>query len=208
MPEWKNLSVETKNGMLQIPEDELKSMPTEMLVQAYIDNPFCSLIFVYNTVQDGFNRVYDEFSGLRELVRRDDAALEIVSFYKNMQVDGYDRNWESNKIGKFTFKFIYVEALLSQSEIISQLNQNETKMLTNELLKKYNDKIKHVSEHSIVGLESSAYAIAHILYQNGKLSQPGKKLDDATNIFLETGRIPRNDILDNIIQKAELFIQN
>lgn len=32
MPEWKSLPIEEKNKMLQIPEDKLKSMPTEVLI--------------------------------------------------------------------------------------------------------------------------------------------------------------------------------
>jgi len=68
--EWRTLSVEIKNSMLQIPEEHLETVETEVLISAYINNPFCSLIFAYNEIEDGFNRVYNEFNGLRELLIR------------------------------------------------------------------------------------------------------------------------------------------
>lgn len=208
MPEWKSLPVEEKNKMLQIPEDKLKSMPTEILIQAYIDNPFCSLMFACNNVQDGFNRVCKEFNGLRELMKRNDAAIKLIDFYKAMQVYGYDVNWEPIKKGRFTFRFVYIETLLSQPEIISQLNATETKILINELIKKYDKKVEHVSEHSIVGLEHCAYAIAHTLNKNGKLMTQEAPADEAMQSFLETGRLSHENMLDQIMQKARVFVQN
>jgi hypothetical protein len=208
IPGWKNLSVAEKNKMLQIPEDKLKSIPTEVLIQAYLDNPFCSLMFAYNTAQDGFHRVYREFNGLRELMKRSDAAVKLVDFYKTMQVDGYDVNWEPIRKGRFTFQFVYIERLISQPEIIAQLNMDDVKILINELEKKYDKKIEHVSEHSIVDLESCAYTIAHTLNQNGKLSPQGASVDEAMKSFLETGRLSQSNMLDQILQKARVFVQN
>ncbi len=53
-----------------------------------------------------------------------------------MQVEGYDVNWKLSKKGRFTFKFIYIETLLSQPEIIGQLDENGVKILINELIRK------------------------------------------------------------------------
>jgi len=208
MPEWKSLPIEEKNKMLQIPEDKLKSMPTEVLIQAYIDNPFCSLMFAYNTTQDGFNRVSKEFNGLRELMKRNDAATKLIVFYKTMQVDGYDVNWEPSEKGRFTFRFVYIETLLSQPEIINQLNATETKVLINELINKYNKKVELVSEYSIVGLEHCAYAIAHTLNKNGKLMTQEASVDETLQSFLETGHLSKSNMLDQILQKARAFVQN
>lgn len=205
--EWRNLSVEEKNELLQIPDSILSVMPTEELIQAYVDNPFCSLIFVYNTIQDGFNRVYNEFNGLRELMKRNDAATKLIDFYKNMQVDGYSPNWEPDKKGEFTFKFVYIETLLSQPEIVRQLNLGNTKILISELIEKYEGKVEHVSEHSIVGLESCTYAIAHTLYQNGKLAPQGVPIEETMQSFLETGHLLQNNTLDQVLQQARSFVQ-
>lgn len=208
MTEWKTLPVEEKNKLLQIPEDKIKSMPTERLIQAYIDNPFCSLMFAYNTIQDGFSRVYNEFNGLRELMKRKDAAVQLYDFYKSMQVDGYDENWEPSKKGKFTFKFIYIETLFSQPEIIHQLNENGAKLLIVELIKKYELKVEHLNEHSVVGLTHCAYAMAHILNSNQKLAPKGLALDQDMQSFLETGRLYNNNTLDQILQKSRSFAKN
>ncbi|MGE5411235.1 MAG: hypothetical protein ACM3MI_09780 [Clostridiales bacterium] len=198
-PEWKSLSVEEKNQMLQITEDKLKKMPTEVLIQAYIDNPFCSLMFAYNTSQDGFKRVCKEFNGLRELLKRVDRAQKLIEFYKNMQADGYDKSWDLKTIGEFTFKFTYIEILLSQPEIINQIRNSDVKIITNELVQKYNKKAELINKHSIIGLESCAYAVAHILNQRGKLLS---QADDAIELFLKTGHVHQNGILDKIMQKA------
>lgn len=166
------------------------------------------MIFAYNTFQDGFHRVYNEFNGLRELMERNDAATKLIAFYKNMQVDGYDLNWEPSKKGKFTFGFVYIETLLSQPKIINQLNQNDAKMLISVLIKKFDKKVEHVSEHSIVGLEYCAYAIAHILHKNGKLAIQRSQIDESIQSFLKTGHSGQENMLDEILKKARAFVQN
>jgi len=208
MPEWKNLSTEVKNKMLQIPEDKLKSMPTEQLIQAYIDNPFCSLMFAFNSFQEGFKRVYNEFNGLRELLQRNDSAMKIVDFYKNMQVDAYDANWKTKKKGQFTFNFIYIEMLLSQPEIIRQLRPDEARILVKELIEKYNQKVEHVSEHSILGISYCVYAIGHTLQKNERLTTQGVSVNENIISFLANGQFSQGEILDEIMQKAKAFTQN
>lgn len=208
MSEWATLSVEEKRNMLQIPEKILHNMPTDVLIQAYTDFPLNSLVFAYNTKQDGFRRVHNEFNGLRELLQREDITASLIEYYKKMTVDGYDVNWQPVEIGKFTFQFTYIELLLSQPEIINQLNQPETNFLIQELITKFERKIDHIDEYSIVGLESSAYAISHILNRNDAISSSNAATDEAVQSFLMTGQLTQGDMLDFILLKARTFRQN
>lgn len=208
MAEWKTLPVEEKNKLLQIPNEKLMILPTETLIQAYIDNPFSSLIFAYDNVQDGFHRVHTEFNGLRELLNRSDAAIKLIEFYKKMQPGSYDLNWEQDKKGEFTFKFLYIEILLSQPQIINQLKIIGNKDIINELIEKLNEKAKYINEHSIVGLESCTYALAKIITQNTELTSTKLIIDNEMQLFLDTGHFCNSHIQNEILKKAKEQLQN
>ena len=68
-PEWQAMSNEEKTAACQIPENSLRVMSTEDLLDAVIDYPLLLNIFVYDDIRDvsGIWSVYYHFNGLREL---------------------------------------------------------------------------------------------------------------------------------------------
>jgi hypothetical protein len=130
------MSAERLNQGSQLSEADIKSMSTEELISVYLNSRFTSLILAYDNPQEGFNRVRSDFSALRELLSRTDGAKNLINYYQKMDPAAYDSRWELTRIGKFTFTFIFIEVLLVQEEILTQLTSAEVKTLLSELLKK------------------------------------------------------------------------
>lgn len=51
----------------QIPSANLFSMPTEDLIQEYLNSRYPGYILIYNDIQDAFEHAYNDFNGFREL---------------------------------------------------------------------------------------------------------------------------------------------
>jgi len=203
-PEWRNLSVEERHSMRQIPNQDLATIDTDMLVSAYVNNPYCSLIFAHNTINLGFNRVYNEFNGLRELMNRPDAGEKILAYYEEMNVNDLNQNWSEYEKGNFTFKFIYIEVLLSQPQILNQLSDQQSKRLIGELINKYNVKNDHIAEHSGFGLSYTTYSMAKYLMNKNKLFEAPPPMDNELQHFLDLGVRLKADMAPYILQRANL----
>ena len=91
--EWKSLTPEQRHQACQIPDEILATMPTDQLVKAFLDYPYIGIIWAYNIWTDGFNRVYQDFNGLRELLNRKDAAKMILQYYSELDPGAYETSW-------------------------------------------------------------------------------------------------------------------
>ncbi len=205
MEEWKTLSVEVKIEMLQIPTEELKTISTEKLVYAYLNHPLRNLMFAYNTTRDGYLRIYKEFNGLRELNLRNDGPEKIIEIYSKMNPNAYNSSWESKQEAQHILRFVYIETLLSQPEIFNQLNIDDSKVLIESLLQKYNQKLAYKNIHTLFGLESCAYAMGKVLNRYSMFSDSENEIDSVMTLFLDTGKLHDPNIIDEVIIKAQEF---
>ena len=208
MKEWKTLPVDVKDAMLQIPDDKLRSMTTESLIQSFIDFPHVNHLFYYNTYKAGFQRVYSEFNGLRELLTRKDLPDALINYYEKMDVNDYERFEDLVSQGRSAVNFMLIEILLTQPEVSSKFSQQQSKTITDILLKKYTGKVQHVKHYSIVGISCTAYSIGHIIrFQDVNISNRISS-DDVLSTFLCSGHTSELDVLNQIIEEAINFIAN
>lgn len=132
--EWKSLN--SNDAMIdacQIPLTVLNDMSTASLVETIINYPLINNMFAYDNIQMGFKAVSSEFNGILELYKRDDGGKELIKKYKLMNSKSLDNR---NKI-------TFIEMLLSQPEIISNLNQSQKKSLLKEVNQKYSEKLNN-----------------------------------------------------------------
>lgn len=81
MDEWKQLDTHVKKvNACQIPEDILDKLTTEALVETVMNYPLLIDMLAYNTQYTGYQAVYNEFNGLRELQTREDAAEYLENY--------------------------------------------------------------------------------------------------------------------------------
>jgi hypothetical protein len=192
----------------QIRESTLSTLPTEELIQVYLNSRYPGYLLAYNNIQDAFEQAYNDFNGLRELLKREDAAQKLIEFYQRMNPAAHELIWEPVKKGSYTFSFVFVEALLAHESILDKLTKLETKTLLAELLKKNEFKTLHPETYSIIGVQFNVYSIARLLESKGKdngvsqtlLQSPGMRY------LLRTGRLQNNEVLTVVIQKAKEFL--
>ncbi len=132
-PEWETSTNRIERGeMVQLPEDWLKSMDTDTLVEAVIEYPFFVDVYAFDDIQTGVDVMYDTFNGIRELAERSDAGEVILQKYIDEPV--YDeadtQTIETDVIIESFVKLDKMEILLAQDFVLNQLNDTELSQLT------------------------------------------------------------------------------
>lgn len=126
--EWEQLQTHDQMlASLQIANEELANLSTTDLVEACVNYPLSIDCFMYNDFNHGLKVIMDNFNGFKELQTRDDAMLELISYYENfLQQLDYVVSYSEEDVNPFEFAFI--ELMLSSGEFgdISQFPQTET----------------------------------------------------------------------------------
>lgn len=162
--EWVKLNDRAKRGdACQIPEDVLKSLSTDELVETVLNYPFLMDIYAYDTIQQGFKAVASRFNGLKELLQREDAGPKLLERYKQMEVIKDPKK----VISKELFNLSSIEVILRQDEIMSKLNKTKIEELEKEVENKYFEKNAHPD---IYGLTKAASYEVQADIQNSRVS--------------------------------------
>lgn len=85
-------SLEEMLSACQIPEEKLKSMTTEELVEVCMSHPLYGIYSAYNNELEGAKVVIDHFNGFGELDKRSDAAEKLLAFYKDVNFNTSSRH--------------------------------------------------------------------------------------------------------------------
>lgn len=132
-PEWKASTNRMERGeMVQLPEDWLKRMDTDTLVEAVMEYPFFVDVYAFDDIQTGIDVMYDTFNGIRELSERPDAGEIILQKYVDEPVYGEIdiQTIETDVIMESFVKLDKMEILLAQDFVLNQLNDAELSQLT------------------------------------------------------------------------------
>lgn len=71
----------------QIPMETVMKMSTKALVETCLNYPMLSIYeHAYPRIDTGFDIVYENFNGIKELVTRKDASTILLEFYRNAKV--------------------------------------------------------------------------------------------------------------------------
>lgn len=113
--EWVKLgTVQNKKEALRIPEETLKQMSNDELIEATLEYPFLVDIYLFGTQGEGVRTaaksVYEGCDALRELLDRPDGEAALRDFWEEAREGGYNSNgkasgedaiseWEIDAIG-------------------------------------------------------------------------------------------------------------
>lgn len=172
----------------QIPKDILHVLSTDDLVILCLKYPMFLDIHFANNIQDGLDIIIPSFNGFVELYNRKDCADVLIGKYlKETPCD------VKLKKGNNTLRLFYLELLISQECIITQLNEKQRKELLKESLKKVNK--KREMEHSHYYALSSALIMSRLLnYSNAKNKITSEKRLDKFNqkgILIDSADVTR-----------------
>lgn len=197
-PQWAEF--ESHQDMIKacrIPNTILKEMTTKALIMTCINYPLFGDIFAYHDYQMGFKNMASAFNGLQELLKRKDLVPEVIQVYDNMDDLGPESNNVDNK-----WRFMYMEMLLAQKQVIDNLDDHQWKKLLRESKTKFSSRIS--KSYSRFKLTPSCLIMGRIAKKKGmSMKKITKLLDQKTNNFLNKPTIADNSIINRIVTSAE-----
>lgn len=208
--EWKTLKTQKeKLEICQIPENILKNIPTEELMELCFSYPLIYDVMAFNSTQRGIDEFKNNFNGFNEFVQRKTAADLLIKRYSDIQPRGYDKNWTDVQKGYYSLQIIVTELFLSQNEIINKMTLGQKQGLARELLKKLEEKKDDKELYGKTSQMSIGFALSRILQSSG---HQWKKLDEDTksNIvrFTEHGSFQDVKILPYIVSSSKEFLKH
>lgn len=130
----------------QIPEEKLKSMSTDELIEVCMSHPLHALYFYYNNELDGADVVFSHFNGFVELNKRADAADKMLAFYDDINFNSqanlaHRKDFTSATYSGFVDLFMASKQLgaLYDSEHLQKLEQISARVLEKKLAQSPDD---------------------------------------------------------------------
>lgn len=175
-------SLEEMLAACQIPNDKLKSMTTDELIEVCMSHPLHALYFAYNNELDGAKVVFDHFNGFSELGKRANAAERILAFYNDINFNANATKAHKKDFTNITYMG-FVELYLSSKELSSLYegeNLRKLEQISNKVLEK---KLKQPSAE-IFAIRRSLLISAQTKLAEGSLSKDEESL---LKSFVEAG---------------------
>lgn len=147
---------------LLLPEQYLKCSSTDSLSRTCLNYPFLGLIWAYNSLQQGFDHILEMFNGFDELFNRDDANIELIKIYQQMDPDSINNISEPVERGEFMTQFTFIEITLGQYKLINKLTHEEVTILISLCLETFY-KESNISSFGWIGKMSTLVIMARIL---------------------------------------------
>jgi len=193
-----------------LPEQYLKCSSTDSLIRTCLMYPYLGYIWLYNSLQQGFDCVMNMFNGFDELFTREDANIELIKVYQQMDPEGVNDFSDPVDRGAYMTQFTFIEIIIAQFQFISKLTPEETEMLIEVCLDKYYDK-SEIPGYSWIGEMSGLAILARILYsQDYKPFMDGLISIPNLNYFIESadfgGFNNIEEITQFIIMNAENYL--
>jgi hypothetical protein len=204
MKEWLVFkSTEEMYKAVSIPENVLKKLDTELLVQICLNYPALPVVFLFNSPQDGFDNLYKHFNGIQELIERKDAGEFLLKQYATFSLRDFNTLWTLEKQGEFVHRYYYIEIILAQPQILQSLKSEDRKLFLKEAIKKFEEKQLRDDLFGSNALEMNAWILAKILAAENKLSS---KFPNKTELelSLKSGRMVDYD-LSSVYEQAKSY---
>ena len=205
MEEWMQLKTfEEMYQACQIPDEIIKRLDTESLVQICFDFPFFKVLFLYNSLQDGFNSFYKSFNGIHELLDRKDAGYFMLKKYASMSVVDFNPLWSLGDQGGYIYKYKYFETLLAQPQVVESLGRNGRKNLLEESIKKFDMKLSNMDLFGGSSLVMIGWVMARVLHYENRLSSIDSP-NQAIESFLASRHLVDYDLM-YIYEQSRIYI--
>lgn len=207
--EWENLKTEKDRlESLQIPDEVLKNMSTDNLIRTCINYPAFGYFTAFNNTLEGINQTINNFNGLQELFRREDAPSKLLFFYT--QMDSVTLDISDKQLNKefWPIRRCFFEYLLACDYNLTKMNESSRLQLLIEARKKFNHKVDNKKEFSTFSFEPTLLIMAKVLdMANYEAFKNEKNKDKEIGRFLDTGVIRTPNTLSAIIDLSANFIK-
>lgn len=205
---WKTFTSHSqKVEALQLPQNELERMSTAQLLRVCMNYPMAPEIMAYDTPQKGIEVIIGQFNGLQELMKRKGAAVVMLKFYSKLNPGHLDDGWTLRKKGEFAFKIRYIELLLAQDLMLSQLNSTQRRQLLKAAIQKLESKNQNLAVYGLMSLNTPTLIIGRLLEKDNRQRfrrQVGES--DKLKLFLKSARLIDSGLIDQIVAEAKEYL--
>lgn len=200
---------EERIEMFKIPDQVLHCLSTKALIGSCLGYPEFGLIWVYNSLQQGFDQVSSRCNGFDELWQRGDKFQVIYSLYQQKNPDR--GNWDSYtdlENGLYLFDIIYVELVLSQYEILHDLSIPEQTELFQLTLDNQKKKVDFIKYWGPVGMQTTIATLGRMMYLDN-YEPLVQEYNNNENMFLAVAyvQILDYDIVNKIMSLSEDYLK-
>jgi hypothetical protein len=198
--EWGSAkSLDERLNLYNIPASLLGNMTTDDLVKTCLNYPEWRMIFTRNSMMQGYGFIKSQFNGFRELEARKDAGRILLAAYSNKNHDEIVQIADKVDQGKFIESILYIEILLSQEEIINNMDKSDQEALKNQALKSYESETRLKEYYGTPSLEMPALIMARLLIIESETNPAIKtKLDDDILFFVNNAGTPKISVWYNV----------
>jgi hypothetical protein len=155
----------------QIPDEVLTSLSTEDLTDICLNYPLWMDVFRFNYKDDGLNKFFSDFNGIRELYERKEAAGELLKRY-DKQLCWLD--WNKGEFST-TYSVAFLERLFTRLHLQSEEDKEILKKILQSLVAGYEIQRNIYDEDYayhfyMIEFQDNFYSRAHIIHKMGKLT--------------------------------------
>lgn len=208
--EWKKLgSFSERLNAFNIPDSILKEMTTQNLVKTCLNYPWWILITSRDNNQIGYNYLKSVFNGFRELENRKDAGQELFKEYEKMEPGNIVTYESLVDQGLFSFRFTFIEVLLSQPSILKNMTNDLLTSLISKTISVYESKSVAFEEYSYYGVSTSCLILSrHLEMKNyTKFYELLNKYPDLK--ILNNGGVTGNqELLKQIVSESKQILED
>lgn len=137
--EWKAFgSYDAMLTACQIPDPILLKISTTNLIETVLNYPlFGNVWWSRNNIRQGFEHMFSEFNGVRELLKREDAGTLLLAKYRGMDPAGFKKGASLEERDNYVMRLQEVEILLAQDAVQAGLTESQRAELKKLALAKY-----------------------------------------------------------------------
>jgi hypothetical protein len=155
-----------------------------------------------NTPQMSFDSWKRRFNGIGALLARNDAAAQLLELYKTVDVKGHTQFRTDFDKGRYANRLLIIHTIISQDEIIGQMQPTQKKELLSRTLSNYDvmaaDEVYGFFNHAALGR-----IIVKLAAVMGDQSVRSMTSSASIQNFIATGMVTDRDAFLQVIDKAK-----
>ena len=181
----------------------MKTISTADLVSTCLSYPELHLMITRNSLLDGYNYLKRIFNGFNELENRKDAGIELLDYYSRMDPSIVKNLATPIERGTYSYKLMYVEIIISQSNILTRMDGKTRRALLEKTTAVYDSIVNYPKTYGFRAHACSAFVMGRILKaDNQKEFLDKKNADKRLNSFIEQFDLPSPTEVEYVVNQS------
>ena len=192
--EWKELQIKFGNELidtLQIPGDILSSISTTDLTALCMQYPLLLSVTTGDSHETALDKLFEQFNGIRELFKREDASKELLKHYQELiqNLPDFIREASNGSRVMFIMPVAALELLLSRYQSTDDSNKENYVEIVQFLVNGYENKRLYPEFFSEWSIRNNVYSRAKIFVKMDVKNLENIPLGENNSLFTNEHRL-------------------